>query len=30
MRLDILELIAEPPYHLIALVRNSVDRTLVG
>jgi predicted SAM-dependent methyltransferase len=28
MNLDIIELVAEPAYHLIALVRSSVDRTL--
>jgi SAM-dependent methyltransferase len=30
MKLDILELVAEPPYHLVALARNSVDRTLTA
>jgi SAM-dependent methyltransferase len=29
-KLDIIELVAEPPYHLIALARNRVDTTLAG
>jgi SAM-dependent methyltransferase len=29
-RLDIIEMVAEPPYHLIALARNRVDRTPAG
>ena len=29
-KLDIIELVAEPPYHLIALARTGVDRTLAG
>jgi SAM-dependent methyltransferase len=30
VKLDIIELVAEPPYHLVALARNSVDRTLTA
>lgn len=29
-KLDIIEMIAEPPYHLIALARNRIDRTPAG
>ena len=29
-KLDIIEMIAEPPYHLIALARNRADRKLAG
>ena len=29
-KLDVIELVAEPPYHLIALARNRVDKTLAG
>ena len=30
MKLDIVEMVAEPPYHLIALARNRADRTPAG